>query len=159
MRLITLEIRAWRTAPGWRPAADPARGAMGRAPQGRRARPPIAGRFTSTAEIALHRRCSERPSVRMTLTSPFSPVNGQSGRRRPATLRAHRFKLLRAADPLGGTAADRKLMSLPAPFAAKGWQFDYQAVSANRVFKLLGLQPPGAPRLTRSECVLIRNAY
>src|SRR5829696_4993071 len=154
MRLITLEIRAWRTAPGWRPAADPARGAMGRAPQGRRATPPIAGRFTSTAEIALHRRCSERLGA-----DDASPVNRQSGRRRPATLRAHRFKLLRAADPLGGTAADRKLMSLPAPFAAKGWQFDYQAVSANRVFKLLGLQPPGAPRLTRSECVLIRNAY
>ena len=158
MRLITLEIRAWRTAPGWRPAADPARGAMGRAPQGRRATPPIAGRFTSTAEIALHRRCSERLGAdHLRLT--FSRRNRQGGRRRPATLRAHRFKLLRAADPLGGTAADRKLMSLPAPFAAKGWQFDYQAVSANRVFKLLGLQLPGAPRLTGSECVLIRNAY
>ena len=102
-------------------------------------------RFTGAAANA---------SVRMTLT-----FNRQSGRRRPATLRAHRFKLLRAADPLGGAAADRKLMSLPAPFAAKGWQFDYQAVSANRVFKLLGLQLPGAPRLTGSECVLIRNAY
>jgi hypothetical protein len=29
-----------------------------------------------------------------------------------ADLRAHRFELLRAADPLGGTAADRKLMLL-----------------------------------------------
>jgi hypothetical protein len=56
------------------------------------------------------------------------PRHRQGSRRGPAALRAHRFELLRAADPLGGTAADRKLMLMARSVAAKGWQFDSDLV-------------------------------
>ena len=92
----------------------------------------IAGRFTSTAEIALYERCSER-AVRITLSLAFlapAIVRTAVEGRLPYGLTASSFS--RAAHPLGGTAGPRNLIRCYSAFAREvdGSIFNHLTFSA-----------------------------
>jgi peroxiredoxin len=77
--------------------------------------------------------------VRITLSFAFlAPAIVKAAVEGRLPLRAHRFELLRVADPVGGPAAARKLMLLLLDVRTRGRWFDsdlvHHAVSANHLF-------------------------
>jgi hypothetical protein len=97
----------------------------------------IAGRFTSTAEIARHERCSER-AVRITLSLAFlAPAIVRAGVEGRLPYGLNTSRLLRAAHPVGGTAADRKLMLFARSVRSEGLAVRFRL---------------GPPRIPRKPC-------
>jgi hypothetical protein len=117
-------------------APAPARRGPGPAARGARQSPPLARRADRRT---VHEHGRDRPARALQRTrgahhpQPRLPRarRRQGSRRGPATVRIEHVKLLGAAHPVGGTAADRKLMLLARSVRSEGLAVRFR-LGANR---------------------------